>query len=79
MKGSLFSTSGSGSALDPASHNSANQQQRLHLLVIELEKLVDAQKSRFDLLVEESKHFKENSSAMTKEYDRIKVQFEQLA
>lgn len=74
MKGSLFSTSGSGSAFEVI-----NPDQRLHTLVTELAKLVDAQRSRLDLLDEESKHFKQNAESMTKEYDRIKVQFEQLA
>lgn len=31
------------------------------------------------MIVEEAQYFKENSQAMTKEYDRIKVQFEHLA
>ena len=74
MKGSLFSTSGSGSAFEVI-----NPDQRLHTLVTELAKLVDAQRSRLDLLDEESKHFKQNAESMTKEYERIKVQFEQLA
>ena len=74
MKGSLFSTSGSGSAFEVF-----NPDQRLHTLVTELAKLVDAQRSRLDLLDEESKHFKQKAESMTKEYERIKVQFEQLA
>ena len=53
MKGSLFSTSGSGSAFEII-----NPDQRLHTLVNELEKLVDGQRSRLDLLDEEVNHFK---------------------
>lgn len=53
--------------------------QRLFNLVTELEKLVDAQKTRLDLLEEEATHFRQSYHSINKEYNRIKTQFEQLA
>ena len=53
--------------------------QRLYTLVTELEKLSDAQKTRLDLAEEEATHFKQSYHNINKEYNRIKVQFEQLA
>ena len=53
--------------------------QRLYSLVTELEKLSEAQKTRLDLAEEEAAHFKQSYHSINKEYNRIKVQFEQLA
>ena len=41
--------------------------------------LVDAQKTRVDLLDDESSHFKESYENINTEYFRIKKQFEELA
>jgi len=46
---------------------------------MELEKLVESQKTRLDLLEEEATYFRESYSSMSKEYERIKGQFENLA
>ena len=46
---------------------------RLHNLVIELEKLVDAQKTRLDLSEEEATHFRHSYHNISKEYQRVKV------
>lgn len=53
MKGSLFSTSGSGSAFDATNVPIPADQRRLHTLVSELAKLVDVQRGRLELLDEE--------------------------
>ena len=53
--------------------------QRLYTLVKELEQLSGAQKTRLDLAEEEAAHFKQSYQHINKEYNRIKVQFEQLA
>ena len=59
MKGSLFSTSGSGSAFETANQTpNLTEQRRLHNLVCELAKLVDVQRSRLELLDEEANHFR---------------------
>ena len=70
MKGSLVETD----------YNSAFPDgQKLQPLVVELESLVDAQKTRLDLSQEEATHFRTSYNDIKKEYDRLKVQFEQLA
>lgn len=48
-------------------------------LLNELETLVDAQRTRLDLLEEEANHFRTSHNSLKKEYDRMKGQFEQLA
>ena len=70
MKGSLFSEENLADFPDGL---------RLHTLVMELEKLVESQKTRLDLLEEEATYFRLNYSSISKEYERIKGQFENLA
>ena len=47
-------------------------------LVEELKQLVDASKTKIDLLEEESTFFKKRHEALYDEYDRLKGQFEDL-
>ncbi len=51
----------------------------MHTLVLETEKLVDTQKTRLDLLEEEAAHFRSSYHNISKEYQRVKSQFESLA
>ena len=52
---------------------------RLHTLVHELDRLVDALRTRLDLLDAEATHFRQVYHTTNKEYNRIKSQFEVLA
>ena len=53
--------------------------QRLYTLVNELEQMVDAQRTRLDLSEEEATHFRQSYHNISKEYHRVKNQFETLA
>ena len=67
MKGSLFSTFKIN--LIPSS----NDENRLSTLVLELAKLVDAQRLRLEIVDEEACYFKQNYESITREYERIKT------
>jgi len=69
MKGSIFSED----------NMNFPDGQKLHTLVLETEKLVDTQKTRLDLLEEEAAYFKTSYHNISKEYQRVKGQFESLA
>ena len=47
--------------------------------MVELEQLVDAQRTRLDLSEEEATHFRQSYHNISKEYQRVKNQFEGLA
>ena len=63
MKGSIFSE---------GNLNDNMEGQRLYTLVMELDRLVDAQRTRLDLIDAEATHFRQQYNTSNKEYNRMK-------